>query len=103
MTTLPMRKQIAHVGTCDNALGWVTRPWRIFTRSGCSGVLPAGGAVLTADANATTRGKATYARKDVAAHKNDAGYAAAREKCDALAHEAKDNCMKDAKARFGKT
>lgn len=33
----------------------------------------------------------------------DADYAVAKEKCDALAGDAKSNCIKDAKSRFGKS
>jgi hypothetical protein len=46
------------------------------------------------------------ARKDVQSDKGDAqgdaNYAAAKEKCDALAGDAKNTCMNDAKARFDK-
>jgi hypothetical protein len=46
------------------------------------------------------------ARKDAQSDKGDAqgdaNYAAAKEKCDALAGDAKSTCMSDAKARFGK-
>jgi hypothetical protein len=43
------------------------------------------------------------ARKDAAIDKSDAGYAVAREKCDPLAGIAKDQCVADAKARYGKS
>lgn len=36
-------------------------------------------------------------RKDAAAQKNDASYAAAKERCDALAGDAKSKCVDDAK------
>ena len=55
----------------------------------------------TADANATAREKTTEARKDAATDKRDAAYAVAKEKCDAFANDAKTNCLKDAKARYG--
>ena len=67
----------------------------------------------TADAKATANEKSTEARseamiqtadakKDAAAAKNDAQYKVAKEKCDDLAGNAKDVCVKEAKARFGK-
>ena len=43
------------------------------------------------------------ARKDAAVDKRDAEYALAKEKCEALAGNAKDLCMNDAKMRFGKS
>lgn len=43
------------------------------------------------------------ARKDAAADKIDADYKVAIEKCDALAGDAKSNCVTAAKTRFGKT
>lgn len=43
------------------------------------------------------------ARKDAATDKRDADYAVAKEKCDALAGDAKGACVKDAKARYGKS
>ena len=42
------------------------------------------------------------ARQDAASQKLDADYKVAIEKCDALAGDAKNNCVADAKARFGK-
>ena len=42
------------------------------------------------------------AKKDAAADKLDADYKVAIEKCDALAGDAKSNCVAAAKARFGK-
>ena len=47
--------------------------------------------------------KTADAKKDAAADKRDADYKVAAEKCDALAGAAKDTCIKDAKARYGKT
>lgn len=55
----------------------------------------------SADANATAREKTAAARKDAAVDKHDADYAVAKEKCDALAGDAKAGCIKDAKTRFG--
>ena len=46
--------------------------------------------------------KVSDARSDAAADKTDAQYKVEKEKCDALAGAAKDNCMTQAKARFGK-
>lgn len=43
------------------------------------------------------------AKKDAAADKLDADYKVAIEKCDALAGDAKSNCVAAAKARFGKS
>jgi len=71
-------------------------------------------AVKTADANATARekradatvaarDKTVDARQDANADKRNAEYAVAKEKCDALAGDAKANCIKQAKARFGQS
>jgi len=46
--------------------------------------------------------KVAAAKRDAAEDKRDAAYAAAKEKCDAMAGDAKDNCIKQAKAKFGK-
>jgi len=43
------------------------------------------------------------ARNDAASEKRVADYALAKEKCNALAGDAKGNCIKDATARFGKS
>ena len=43
------------------------------------------------------------ARQDAAADKRDAAYAVAKEKCDAFSSDAKDRCLTDAKARYGKS
>jgi hypothetical protein len=40
---------------------------------------------------------------DAGEDKRDADYKVAKEKCDALSGGAKDKCMADAKARYGKT
>jgi hypothetical protein len=47
--------------------------------------------------------KTADAKKDAAEDKRDADYKVAAEKCDALAGAAKDTCIKDAKARYGKS
>ena len=65
----------------------------------------------TADANKSANEKSTAARKeakqtgadarkDAAADKRSADYAVAKAKCDALAGDAKDRCMNEAKARY---
>ncbi len=46
--------------------------------------------------------KVSEARSDAATDKTDAQYKVEKEKCDALAGAAKDNCMAQAKTRFGK-
>ena len=46
--------------------------------------------------------KSSAARKDAAEDKRDADYAVAKAKCDTLAGQAKERCVSDAKARFGK-
>lgn len=46
--------------------------------------------------------KVSDARSDAAADKTDAQYKVEKEKCDALAGAAKDNCMTQVKTRFGK-
>ncbi len=43
------------------------------------------------------------ARDDAAVDKRAANYTVAKEKCNALAGDAKGNCLKDASARFGKS
>jgi len=57
----------------------------------------------TSDANQVARDKTAAARGDAATNKRDADYAVAREKCDVFAADAKDTCIKEAKARFGQT
>ncbi|AMC36048.1 hypothetical protein [Janthinobacterium sp. B9-8] len=51
----------------------------------------------TSDANTTAREKSTEVRKDAVTDKQDAAYATAKEKCDALAGDTKANCLKEAK------
>ena len=55
----------------------------------------------TSDANNTANEKAADARKDATADKRSADFALAKVKCDALAGNAKDLCINDAKARYG--
>ena len=47
--------------------------------------------------------KEPTARKAAAEQKRDADYAVAKEKCDVYAGGAKDYCVNQAKARFGKS
>jgi hypothetical protein len=58
---------------------------------------------VAADTTQTSVEKTAAARKDAAEDKRDADYKVAIEKCDALAGAAKDNCVKDAKMRYGKS
>lgn len=53
------------------------------------------------DANAKAMETAAEAHKDAAADKRNADYVVAKEKCDALAGNAKDLCLSKAKVRFG--
>lgn len=57
---------------------------------------------VTADTRQDAATKQAEARKDASADKRDAEYKVAIEKCDALAGPAKDTCVSNAKARFGK-
>ncbi len=57
----------------------------------------------TVDANNTASDMGADARKDAAVDKRDADYAVAKEKCEAFAGEMKNNCIGNAKARFGKS
>lgn len=56
-----------------------------------------------ADARKDAGERTAEARKDAAEAKRDADYQVAIERCDRLAGDAKDACVKEAKARFGKT
>ena len=47
--------------------------------------------------------KTAEARQDATEDKRDADYKVAVERCDALAGDAKDQCVKAAKMRFGKS
>jgi hypothetical protein len=57
---------------------------------------------VAADTRKNTTEKMTEVKRDAAEDKRDAEYKVAAEKCDALSGAAKDTCMNDAKARFGK-
>jgi hypothetical protein len=56
----------------------------------------------TKDANAKANEKTTEVRHDAAADKREAQYKVEKEKCDALAGSAKDSCLTQATAKFGK-
>jgi hypothetical protein len=56
-----------------------------------------------ADARKDAAERSTDARKDAAETKRDADYRVAVERCDSLAGDSKDACVRDAKARFGKS
>ena len=58
---------------------------------------------VAADTNRAAATKQAEARKDASADKRDAEYKVAIEKCDALAGPAKDACVSNAKAQFGKS
>ena len=58
---------------------------------------------VAADTRKDSAEKTTDARREAAADKRDADYKVAIERCDALAGAAKDACVRDAKARYGKT
>jgi len=60
-------------------------------------------AVMTrAQADAKASQKGTEAKMDASKDKRDADYKVAAEKCDAMSGDAKDSCIKSAKARYGK-
>lgn len=56
-----------------------------------------------AKVDAKANGKVSALRKDAAQEKRDASFDVAKERCAALAGDAKSQCVNDAKARFGKT
>jgi len=58
---------------------------------------------VTADTRQDAAMQQTAVRKEASADKRDADYNVAIEKCDALAGPAKDACIGDAKARYGKS
>jgi len=55
------------------------------------------------DATRTAENKRANAREDAREDTRDAQYKAAAEKCDAMSGAAKDQCVRDAKAHYGKT
>jgi len=58
---------------------------------------------VAADTRNTAAEKTASARRDATEDKRDADYKVAIEKCDSLSGAAKDTCVRDAKARFGKS
>jgi hypothetical protein len=58
---------------------------------------------VAADTRNASSEKVAAARKDAAEDKRDADYKVAIEKCDSLSGAAKDTCVRDAKARYGKS
>jgi hypothetical protein len=58
---------------------------------------------VTADTHQDAATKQADARKEATADKRDAEYKVAIEKCDALAASAKDACISNAKAQYGKS
>lgn len=55
----------------------------------------------TNDANVAAQQKTNEARREAAADKREGAYGVAHEKCDSLAGDAKSDCVRDAKARYG--
>ena len=58
---------------------------------------------VATDASNDAMKKTADAKKDAAEDKRDADYRVALEKCDALAGSVKDTCVRDAKAKYGKS
>jgi len=58
---------------------------------------------VAADERGAGSEKTMAAKREATEDKRDADYKVAIEKCDALAGAAKDNCVRDAKVRYGKT
>jgi hypothetical protein len=56
-----------------------------------------------AKVDAKANQKVAEVRKNAREDKRDASFAAAKERCDTLAGDAKTRCVNDTKARFGKT
>jgi hypothetical protein len=55
-----------------------------------------------AKADAKAAKETSEARKDASEDKRDADYKAARERCDSMSGDAKDTCVAQVKARYGK-
>jgi hypothetical protein len=60
-------------------------------------------AYVKAKVDAIVNDKVSEVRKDAAQDKRDANYDVAKERCDALAGDAKTQCVNEAKVRFGKS
>jgi hypothetical protein len=58
---------------------------------------------VATEANTTAMTKTADARKDAAEDKRDADYKVAVERCDSMAGNAKDECVKAAKMHYGKS
>jgi hypothetical protein len=58
---------------------------------------------VSAKAQDKANKKEVAARAEASEEKNEGRYAVAKEKCDALAGEPKETCLKDAKAHYGKS
>ncbi|MFO1397704.1 MAG: hypothetical protein U1F48_11635 [Burkholderiales bacterium] len=58
---------------------------------------------VSSDTSTNAMQKTAAAKRDAAEDKRDADYKVAVEKCDSLAGNAKDACVRDAKARYGKS
>ena len=58
---------------------------------------------VAADASDDAMKKTADAKRDAAEDKRDADYKVAHEKCDSLAGSAKDACVRDARAKYGKS
>jgi hypothetical protein len=56
-----------------------------------------------AKADAKANAKVSEVRKDASEDKRDANFEVAKQRCDALAGDAKTRCIDEAKARFGKS
>ncbi|MEO8674560.1 MAG: hypothetical protein ABI569_03225 [Casimicrobiaceae bacterium] len=57
---------------------------------------------VAADTRSNSTEKVAEARRDAASDKRDADYKVAIEKCDSLAGDTKDACVRSAKTRYGK-
>ena len=58
---------------------------------------------VAAESEQSAMKQTASAQKDATEDKNDAAYKVAVERCDSLAGDAKDQCVKSAKIRFGKS
>jgi hypothetical protein len=58
---------------------------------------------VAADSSRTAVNKTADVKKDAMEDKRDADYKVAVEKCDAMSGNAKDACVRDAKAKFGRS
>jgi len=58
---------------------------------------------VASDTTQNAMKKTSDARKDAVEDKRDADYKVAAEKCDSLSGNAKDACVRDAKAKYGKS